>query len=353
MTGELFRPTSQFEHFFSNQPRLEMKTRFLGKLEVSELGYGCMGLSAFLGPAPSKEQAISIIRAAHDKGVTFFDTAETYGPFINEELVGEALTSIRSQVKIATKFGFVNDGTRALNSRPAHIRRVVEESLQRLKTDYIDLYYQHRVDPNVPIEDVAGAVAELVKEGKVLHFGLSEARVATIRRAHAIQPVAAIQSEYSLMERSPERNGVLDLCEELGIGFVPWGPLGQGFLGGKMNSSLKLDAEKDIRASFARYSPEVLSANQPMIDFINAFAAKKGARPSQVTLAWLLAQKPFIVPIPGTSKPNHLEDNLGAARIEFTPDDLKEIANALAGIAVHGGRMNDEQMAQVELAGQS
>jgi aryl-alcohol dehydrogenase-like predicted oxidoreductase len=325
-----------------------MQTRRLGGLEVSEMGFGCMSLSANYGPAADHTQAINVIRKAYEKGVTFFDTAEVYGPYANEELVGKALAPIREQVSIATKFGFAIDGTIARDSRPERIRRVVEESLKRLRTDHIDLYYQHRVDPNVPIEEVAGTVKQLIEEGKVLHFGLSEAGADTIRRAHAVQPVAAIQSEYSMIERSPEHNGVFGACEELGIGFVPWGPLGQGFLSGTMDADAKFDPKADMRATFPRFSSESLAANQPIIDFVKTFAAKKGALPSQIPMAWVLAQKPWIVPIPGTSKIDHLEENLGALDVELTAEDLHEIQTALSTFTFSGGRMNAEQMAQVE-----
>ena len=282
-----------------------MKRRKLGGLEVSEMGFGCMSLSANYGPGADKSQGISVIRAAHDKGVTFFDTAEVYGPYVNEELVGEALAPIRDQVKVASKFGFAIDGTIGLDSRPARIKRVVEELLRRLRTDHVDLYYQHRVDPNVPIEDVAGAVKELIQAGKVKHFGLSEASARTIRRAHAVQPVAAVQTEYSLMQRDPEHNGVLQACEELGIGFVPWGPVGQGFLTAKIDRNAAFDPKADMRSSFPRFAVEAIIANQPVIDLLKQLAARKNASPAQIALAWLLAQKPWIVPIPGTRSLNH------------------------------------------------
>src|SRR4051795_7666793 len=278
----------------------EMKTRKLGKLEVSALGAGCMSISANYGPPADSDEGIKVIRTAVEKGVTFFDTAEVYGPFTNEELVGEALAPVRDQVVIATKFGFAIDGTIGLDSRPERIRRVVEESLKRLKTDRIDLYYQHRVDPRVPIEDVAGTIKELIQAGKVLHFGLSEASAKTIRRAHAVQPVTAVQSEYSFMERSPERNGVLKLCEELGIGFVPWGPLGMGYLTGKIDASTKFDAQTDLRSGFDRFKADALAENRPVLDLLKRTAESKNSTPAQVSLAWLLAQKPWIVPIPRT-----------------------------------------------------
>ncbi|MCJ2130476.1 aldo/keto reductase [Methylobacterium sp. E-045] len=326
----------------------KMGKRKLGTLEVSAIGAGCMSISANYGPATDKADGIKLIRAAYDKGVTFFDTAEVYGPYVNEELVGEALAPIRDKVKIASKFGFKIDGTIGLDSRPERIKRVIEESLRRLRTDHLDLYYQHRVDPGVPIEDVAGAVRDLIQEGKVLHFGLSEAGPRTIRRAHAVQPVTAVQSEYSLMERSPERNGVFQTCEELGIGFVPWGPLGMGFLSGKLNGETKLDPKTDLRSGFSRFSPESLNANQPLIDLIRKIAEKEGAKPTQIALAWVLAQKPWIVPIPGTSKLAHLDDNVGAIDVDLSVEDLKEIDVALSAITIHGGRMNPEQMKSVE-----
>jgi len=326
-----------------------MKRRKLGTLEVSEMGFGCMNASGNYGPAPDKNQGIGVIRAAHEKGVTFFDTAEFYGPYTNEELVGEALAPIRDRVAIATKFGFDNEkGGLILNSRPEHIRKVVEESLKRLRTDRIDLYYQHRVDPNVPIEDVAGAVKELIAEGKVLHFGLSEASTKTIRRAHAIQPVSAVQTEYSLMNRDVEQNGVLKTCEELGIGFVPWGPMGQGYLTAKIDAQTKFDPRMDVRSEFPRFSSENIAANMPMVDFLRQFSKKKNATPAQISLAWLLAQKPFIVPIPGTRSADHLHENLRAIDVQLTPADLREIETALSKIEVHGGRMNEERMKVVD-----
>jgi aryl-alcohol dehydrogenase-like predicted oxidoreductase len=325
-----------------------MKTRKLGSLEVSQLGAGCMSISANYGPPADRTHGINVIRSAHERGVTFFDTAEVYGPYINEELVGEALAPIRDQVKIATKFGFAIDGTIGLDSRPERIKRVVEESLKRLKTDRIDLYYQHRVDPAVPIEDVAGVVKDLIQAGKVLHFGLSEASAKTIRRAHAVQPVAAVQTEYSLLERSPEHNGVLQTCEELGIGFVPWGPVGMGYLTGKMDAHTTLDPKTDLRSGFDRFSPENLAANQPVIEFLKKFAAKRGATPSQIALAWLIARKPWIVPIPGTRNMDHLSENLGALDVQLTPEDLREIDAGISKVKVYGGRMNAMQMELVD-----
>jgi aryl-alcohol dehydrogenase-like predicted oxidoreductase len=325
-----------------------MKQRKLGKLEVSEMGFGCMSISANYGPAADRNKGIEVIRAAYDQGVTFFDTAEVYGPYANEELVGEALAPIRDEVAIATKFGFDNENGGALNSQPKHIRKVVEESLKRLRTDHIDLYYQHRVDPKVPIEDVAAAIKDLIKAGKVLNFGLSEASAKTIRRAHAVQSVTAVQTEYSLMQRDPENNGVLATCEELGIGFVPWGPIGQGYLTRKIDARTKFDAKMDLRSGFPRFSPENIAANMPMVDLIKQFAEKKNATPAQISLAWLLAQKPFIVPIPGTRNIDHLNENLGATRVQLTPADLGEIDAAVSKIKVYGGRMNEEQMKVVD-----
>jgi aryl-alcohol dehydrogenase-like predicted oxidoreductase len=328
----------------------KMRTRKLGGLEVSELGFGNMGLSGgHYGPGVDQAHGIRLIRDAYERGITFFDTAEVYGPYVNEELVGEALAPVRDKVAIATKFGFKIDGTNGLDSRPERIRKVVEESLNRLKTDRIDLYYQHRVDLNVPIEDVAGTVKDLIKAGKVLHFGLSEPSAKTIRRAHAVQPVAAIQTEYSLIERSPERNGVLQACEELGIGFVPWGPLGQGFLPGTLNVDAQstFDPKTDLRATFPRFSPMVMKNNQPIIEILTTFGAKKGATPAQIALAWLMAQKPWIVPIPGTANMDHLRENMGAVNVQLTPADLREIETAFSRIEIYGGRMDARQMAQI------
>jgi aryl-alcohol dehydrogenase-like predicted oxidoreductase len=325
-----------------------MKTRKLGQMDVSALGFGCMSISANYGPAADRTQGISVIRAAHAKGVTLFDTAEVYGPYTNEELVGEALAPIRDEISIATKFGFNLEGAGGLNSRPEHVKKVVEESLKRLKTDRIDLYYQHRVDPAVQIEDVAGAVKDLIKEGKVLHFGLSEANAKTIRRAHAVQPVAAIQSEYSVMTRDPEQNGVLRTCEELGIGFVPWGPIGMGYLTGKVDAHTKFDPKTDLRSEFDRFSPQNLTENKPVVDLLKRLAEKKNATPAQISLSWLLAQKPWIVPIPGTSKMDHLDENLAAADVHLTTADLHEIETAFSQIKVHGGRMSEKHMQQVE-----
>lgn len=321
-----------------------MQKRELGKsgLEVSALGLGCMGMSFGLGPAADQQEMIRLIRAAVEKGVTFFDTAEVYGPFTNEELVGEALAPLREQVVIATKFGFNTASTGGgvlpggLNSRPEHIKEVAEASLKRLKTDYIDLFYQHRVDPNVPIEDVAGAVKDLIDEGKVRHFGLSEAGVAVIRRAHAVQPVTALQSEYSLWWREPEAE-ILPTLEELGIGFVPFSPLGKGFLTGKIDDNTKFDST-DFRSTVPRFSEENRKANQSLVDLIGKFAEAKKATPAQIALAWVLAQKPWLVPIPGTTKLHRLEENLGAVNIELTADDLRELESLTSQIDVAGER---------------
>jgi aryl-alcohol dehydrogenase-like predicted oxidoreductase len=346
--GLAFRPSLWASS--ADQPKEinKMKTRKLGKLEVSELGAGCMSISANYGPPADAKQGIEVIRAAHEKGVTFFDTAEVYGPYTNEDLVGEALQPIRDQVAIATKFGFDIENGGILNSRPKHIRRVVEDSLKRLRTDHIDLYYQHRVDSQVPIEDVAATIKDLIREGKVLHFGLSEASARTIRRAHAVQPVTAIQTEYSLMQRDPEKNGVLATCEELGIGFVPWGPVGQGYLTGKIDARTKFDPKMDMRSAFPRFSPENIAANMPIIDFLRRFAEKTNATPAQISLAWLLAQKPFIVPIPGTRNIDHLHENGAAINVQLTSEDLQQIDSALSKIKVHGGRMNEDQMKVVD-----
>ncbi len=322
-----------------------MQRRKLGKsgLEVSAVGLGCMGMSFGYGPAADKKQAISVIRAAAERGVTFFDTAEVYGPLTNEELVGEALAPFRSQVVIATKFGFDLAAFPGLNSRPEHIKKVAEASLKRLKTDVIDLFYQHRVDPKVPIEDVAGAVKELIQEGKVRHFGLSEASAKTIRRAHAVYPVAAVQSEYSLWTRDPEAE-VLPTVEELGIGFVPWSPLGQGFLTGKVDSTMTFDRTSDLRASFPRFTPEARKANQAVVDLLSTVANRKKATPAQIALAWLLAQKPWIVPIPGTRKLERLVENIGAVEVKLTSNDLREINSAFSKITVQGTRLPEEHM---------
>ena len=324
-----------------------MKKRKLGKsnLEVPAIGLGCMGMSFGYGPAVDKQEGISLIRAAVERGVTFFDTAEVYGPYTNEELVGEALAPLREQVVIATKFGFApdpNGGPRwsALNSRPEHIKEAAEGSLKRLKTDVIDLFYQHRVDPNVPIEDVAGAVKELIQQGKVKHFGLSEAGIKTIRRAHKVQPVTALQSEYSLWFREPEAE-VIPTLEELGIGFVPFSPLGKGFLTGKISEDTQFD-KSDFRNIVPRFTPENRKANQALVDLIGTFAQQKKATPAQIALAWLLAQKPWIVPIPGTTKLHRLEENIGAVDVKLSPEDLRELETAASKIAVQGARYPEE-----------
>jgi aryl-alcohol dehydrogenase-like predicted oxidoreductase len=317
-----------------------MEKRTLGgDLEVSAIGLGCMGMSQSYGPSPDRPELISLIQTAVERGVTFFDTAEVYGPFVNEELVGEALTPFRGEVVIATKFGFQFDdegrGT-GLSSRPEHIKQVADASLQRLQVDAIDLFYQHRVNPDVPIEDVAGAVKELIQEGKVKRFGMSEAAAGTIRRAHAVQPVTAVQSEYSLWTRNPEAE-VLPTLEELGIGFVPFSPLGKGFLTGKVNETTSFDSS-DIRTTIPRFTPEARKANQALVDLLGTIAARKNATPAQIALAWLLAQKPWIVPIPGTRRLERLEENIGAVDLKLTPDDLREIETAASQIPVQGAR---------------
>src|SRR5580692_4264976 len=329
-----------------------MKKRKLGKsgLEVSALGLGCMGMSFSYGPPKDKKEMIAVLHAAVDHGITFFDTAEVYGPFTNEELVGEALAPFRKQVVVATKFGFDlsgpdhRPGAAGLNSQPEHIRQAVEGSLKRLKVDVIDLLYQHRVDPNVPIEDVAGTVKDLIREGKVKHFGLSEAGVQTIRRAHAVQPVTALQSEYSLWTRTPEKE-VIPALEELGIGFVPYSPLGKGFLTGKIDESAKFDSS-DFRSTLPRFTPEALKANQALINLLAGMGERKKATPAQIALAWLLAQKPWMAPIPGTTKLHRLDENIGAVSVELTPADLRDIENAAAKITVQGARYPEklEQM---------
>jgi aryl-alcohol dehydrogenase-like predicted oxidoreductase len=332
-----------------------MQKRKLGNrnLEVSAIGLGCMGMSFSYGPPADKQEMISLLHAAVERGITFFDTAEVYGPFTNEELVGEALSPFRGQVVIATKFGFNLDpkfdprgmgGSPALDSRPEHIKQVAEGSLKRLKVDTIDLFYQHRVDPDVPIEDVAGAVKDLIQEGKVKHFGLSEAGAQTIRRAHAVQPVTAVQSEYSLWWRRPEEE-VLPTLEELGIGFVPYSPLGKGFLTGKIDENTTFDSS-DFRNTLPRFTPEARKANQALVDLLGRIGERKNATPAQIALAWLLAQKPWIVPIPGTRKLERLEENIGAAALELTSDDLREIDSASSEIPVQGARYpeNLEQM---------
>ncbi len=322
-----------------------MKARTLGRsgLEVSTLGYGAMGLSSGYGPPTDRRDAVALIRAAVERRVTFFDTAQVYGPFTNEDVVGEALADVREQVVIATKFGFDFDAagkqTGALNSQPESIRRTTEESLRRLRTDHIDLLYQHRVDPTVPIEDVAGTVKELITEGKVGHVGLSEAGVRTIRRAHAVQPLTALQSEYSLWWREPEAE-ILATLEELGIGFVPFSPLGKGFLTGKIDETTTFDAS-DFRNTVPRFTPENRQANQAVVDLVATMARRKGATPAQLALAWVLAQRPWIVPIPGTTKLHRLEENLGAVNVVLTPDDLREIDVAASAITLHGQRYSE------------
>jgi len=323
-----------------------MKTRRLGNsgLNVSAIGYGCMGLTGVYGAAADRQDAIALIHAAVERGVTMFDTAEAYGPFTNEELVGEALAPFRERVVFATKFGFgINpDGTRyGVDSRPEHIRQVADAMLKRLKVSTIDLLYQHRVDPNVPIEDVAGTVKELIQQGKVTHFGLSEASAQTIRRAHAVQPVTAVQSEYSLWTRDVEHNGVLAACEELGIGFVPFSPLGAGFLTGKIDTSTTFSGT-DFRSLSPRFAPDARAANMAMVDLLKRIAERKHATPAQIALAWLLAQKPWIVPIPGTRKLERLEENIGAASVELTDADLREINAAASKITVQGSRLPEE-----------
>ena len=328
-----------------------MQKRKLGKsnLEVSALGLGCMGMSFSYGPPKDKQEMTSVLRAAVERGITFFDTAEVYGPYINEELVGEALAPFRAQVVIATKFGWKIDpkaerGLAGLDSRPEHIKEVAEASLKRLKVDAIDLFYQHRVDPNVAIEEVAGAVKDLIRQGKVKHFGMSEAAAKTIRRAHAVQPVTAVQSEYSLWFREPAKE-VLPTLEELGIGFVPYSPLGKGFLTGKIDETTTFDST-DFRSTIPRFTPEARKANQALVDLLAAIAERKKATPGQIALAWLLAQKPWIVPIPGTTKLHRLEENIGAAAVELTTDDLREIESAASKITVQGARYPEhmEQM---------
>jgi aryl-alcohol dehydrogenase-like predicted oxidoreductase len=345
--------------------KAQMKKRTLGKsnLEVSAIGLGCMGMSFSYGPPKDKKEMIALLHAAVDRGVTFFDTAEVYGPFTNEELVGEALAPFREsasadssnggQLVIATKFGFdlsgpdkKKPGAAGLNSKPDNIRRAVEGSLKRLRVESIDLLYQHRVDPDVPIEDVAGAVKELIAQGKVKHFGLSEPSAQTLRRAHAVQPVTALQNEYSLWTRGPETNGILEACEELGIGFVPYSPLGKGFLTGAMNEETKLGKD-DFRSTLPRFTPEAMKANQALVDLLGTIAQRKKATPAQIALAWLLAQKPWIVPIPGTTKLSRLEENIGATDVELTPDDLLEIERAAAEIQIEGERYPEHLMKTV------
>lgn len=318
-----------------------MDKRKLGNsgLEVSAIGMGCMNLSFGTGQAAAINDGIKVLRAAYEKGITFFNTAEAYGPFTNEELVGESLRPFRKEVIIATKFGMIS--ATGINSKPEHIRKVVEASLKRLQTDYIDLLYQHRVDPNVPIEDVAGTVKDLITEGKVKYFGLSEAGADTIKRAHIIQPVSAVQNQYSIWTREPETN-VVPLCDALGIGFVPWAPIGTGFLTGKITPDTKFDSDTDLRSAFPRFTPEAIRANMPVVDLLTKIANRKGATPVQIALAWLLAQKPFIVPIPGMDKIDYLEDNIKSTNIKLSANDLQEIEEGLAGITFQGARLNKE-----------
>ena len=326
-----------------------MDKRTLGGLEVSAIGYGCMGLSHGYGPATDRQAGLAVLRAAVERGVTLFDTAEVYGPYVNEELVGEALAPYRDDVVIATKFGFAigdADRTSGLDSRPEHVRAVADASLRRLGVDAIDLFYQHRVDPDVPIEDVAGAVKELIEAGKVRHFGLSEAGAATIRRAHAVQPVAALQSEYSLWWREPEQS-VLPTVAELGIGFVPFSPLGRGFLTGAISDATTFDSS-DIRAGLPRFAADARKANQDLVDRLTAIAAGKGATPAQIALAWLLAQQPFVVPIPGTRSESRLAENLGAADVELTPADLADIDTAAGAVEVQGARYTDQMQRTID-----
>jgi len=328
-----------------------VRKRKLGdNLEVSAIGLGCMGLSFGLGPATDRKEAIAVIRSAVDRGVTLFDTAEAYGPYINEDLVGEALQPVRAHVHICTKFGFEIDATGqmvGLNSRPDHIRAVVDASLRRLRTDRIDLLYQHRVDPSVPMDEVAGAVKDLIGAGKVAHFGLSEASAASIRKAHAVQPLAAIQDHYSMWMREPERTKFA-VCEELGIGLVAWGPLGQGFLTGQISPDMKFDDPTDLRSAFPRFTPQALAANFEIVDFLKRFAARKKTTPAQVALAWLLAQKPWIVPIPGGTRLEHIDDNVPAAEVELTFNDLSEIDHAFSALTITGAPLPDALDAAIE-----
>lgn len=315
-----------------------MRTRKLGTLEVSALGMGCMNLSSGTGPGVSVEEGIKTIRNAYEQGITFFDTAEAYGPFVNEELVGKAIKPFREKIVLATKFGMISEEG-GLNSRPEHIRKVVDQSLKRLQTDYIDLLYQHRVDPNVPIEDVAGTVADLIAQGKVRYFGLSEAGAETIRRAHKIHPVTAVQNQYAIWTRQSEHS-VIPTCEELGIGFVPWGPLGTGFLAGKISPEDTFDPQTDLRATFPRFTKENLQANMPLVAMLNGMAERKGVSTVQIALAWLLAQKPFIVPIPGMDKIEYIEDNIKSVDLDITSDDLKEIDEMLSKVEIKGERLS-------------
>jgi aryl-alcohol dehydrogenase-like predicted oxidoreductase len=325
-----------------------MQKRKLGNsgLEVSAVGMGCMNLSFGTGKAVNINEGVKVIRAGYEKGITFFDTAEAYGPFTNEKLVGKALGPFRKEVIIATKFGMISEEG-GLNSRPEHIKKVAEASLKRLQTDYIDLFYQHRIDPNVPIEDVAGTVQALIREGKVTYFGLSEAGAGTIRRAHAVQPVTAVQNQYSIWTREPEKE-VLPVCEELGIGFVPWGPLGTGFLTGTITPDTKFDSQTDLRASFPRFSQEAMKANMPLVEMLNDIASRKGVSTVQIALGWLLAQKPFIVPIPGMDKLEYIEDNIKSVDLLLASDDLQEIEDRLANITIQGDRLSKELLSLSE-----
>lgn len=340
--------TSSYLKQINDNKTNNMKTRKLGTLEVSEIGLGCMNMAGNYNPPANHQQSIKTIRTAFENGVRFFDTAEVYGPYTDEKLVGEALEPFRNEVKIATKFGFAIDGTIGLDSRPERIKKVVEESLKRLRTDHIDLYYQHRVDPNVPIEEVAGTIKELIQQGKVLNFGLSEASAKTIQRAHAVQKVAAVQSEYSLWTRNVELNGVLKTCEDFGIGFVPWSPLGAGFLTGKYDTTTKFDKESDFRAGFPRFSKDFLPLNMPMIEWLKSYAATKNATPAQIALAWLLAKSPNIVPIPGTRTEEHLLENLGASKIHLTKEDIQSIEICFTKFPVYGDRMGKAHMSSID-----
>lgn len=322
-----------------------MQKRKLGNLEVSTLGMGCMNLSFGTGAATSINDGVKIIRSAYDKGITFFDTAEAYGPFTNEELVGQAIKPIRKEVVLATKFGMISET--GVNSRPEHIRKVVDESLKRLQTDYIDLLYQHRVDPNVPIEDVAGTIADLIQQGKVKYFGLSEANATTIKRAHAVHPVTAVQNQYSIWTREPEKE-VLSVCEELNIGFVPWGPLGTGFLTGTITPDATFDATNDLRASFPRFTKDALKANMPLIEMLNQIAQRKGVSTVRIALAWLLEQKPFIVPIPGMDKIEYIDENIQSVDVHLTKEDLQEIEDGLSKIDIQGERLSSDLLSLSE-----
>jgi len=344
----LFASNNETTTTITNKISNKMKTRKLGNLEVSEIGLGCMNMSGNYNVSANHQQSIKNIRTAFENGVRFFDTAEVYGPYTNEKLVGEALEPFRNQVKIATKFGFDIGGDRGLDSRPERIKKVVEQSLTSLRTDHIDLFYQHRVDPNVPIEEVAGAIKELIQQGKILNFGLSEASAKTIQRAHAVQPVTAVQSEYSLWTRNVELNGVLKTCEELGIGFVPWSPVGAGFLTGKYDTTTQFDKASDFRAGFPRFSKEFLPLNMPMIEWLKDFATKKNATPAQIALAWLLAKSPNIVPIPGTRNTEHLLDNLGASKINLTQEDILAIETHFTKFPIYGDRMGKAHMSSID-----